>query len=142
MRRKLMDGRHEGLARPSNVIEATTESTQGSHSAPFPRALPEFFIKAFSDAGDIIFDGFLGSGTTMAAAHVLGRAGYGCEISPAYCDVILRRMMKLGMDAMLESNGDSFAAVAAQRGVDPEQALNPKAQDSGAIKHHGLNPHY
>jgi DNA modification methylase len=137
MRRKLMDGRHEGLARPSNVIEATTESTQGSHSAPFPRALPEFFIKAFSDAGDIIFDGFLGSGTTMAAAHVLGRAGYGCEISPAYCDVIVRRMMNLGMDAVLESNGDSFAAVAAQRGVDPEQALSPKAQDAGAIRHHG-----
>jgi DNA modification methylase len=78
MRRKLMDGRHEGLARPSSVIEATTESAQGSHSAPFPRALPEFFIKAFSDAGDIVFDGFLGSGTTMAAAHVLERVAYGC----------------------------------------------------------------
>src|ERR1019366_4280582 len=71
MRRKLMDGRHEGLARPSNVIEATTESTQGSHSAPFPRALPEFFIKAFSDAGDIIFDCFMGSGTTIADENAI-----------------------------------------------------------------------
>ena len=78
----------------------------------------------------------------MAAAHVLGRAGYGSEISPAYCDVIVRRMMNLGIDAVLESSGDSFADVAAQRGVDPEQALNPKAQDSGAIKHHGPNPGY
>ena len=34
-------------------------------------------------------DPFTGSGTTMAAAHVLDRVGYGCEISPAYCDVIL-----------------------------------------------------
>jgi DNA modification methylase len=41
------------------LIEAKTESSQGSHSAPFPRAIPEFFIKAFSDAGDIIFDPFL-----------------------------------------------------------------------------------
>jgi DNA modification methylase len=136
------EGRHPGLARPSNVIECKTESSQGSHSAPFPRALVEFFIKAFSDAGDIIFDCFMGSGTTMAAAQVLGRAAYGCEISTAYCDVIVRRMMNLGIDAVLESNGDSFANVAAQRGVDPEQALNPKAQDSGAIKHHGPNPCY
>ena len=136
------EGRHAGLARPSNVIECKTESSQGSHSAPYPRALVEFFIKAFSDAGDLIFYCFMGSGTTIAAAHVLDRSGYGCEISPAYCDVIVRRMMNLGIDAMLESNGDSFADVAAQRGVDPEQALNPKAQDSGAIKHHGPNPCY
>ena len=84
----------------------------------------------------------MGSGTSMAAAHVLGRAAYGSEISPAYCDVIVRRMMNLGIDAMLESNGDSFADVAAARGVYLDQTLNPKAQDSGAIKHHGPNPCY
>ena len=124
------------------MIECKTESSQGSHSAPYPRALVEFFIKAFSDAGDTVLDCFMGSGTTMAAALALGRTGYGCEISPAYCDVIVRRMMNLGIDAMLESNGDSFADVAAARGVDLEQTLNPKAQDSGAIKHHGPNPPY
>jgi len=86
-----MEGRHGGLARPSNVIEAKTESSQGSHSAPFPRAIPEFFIKAFSDPGDVIFDPFSGSGTTLVTAGLLGRAGYGVEISPAYSDVILRR---------------------------------------------------
>ncbi|MBI4443229.1 MAG: hypothetical protein HY649_07625 [Acidobacteria bacterium] len=62
---------HRGIARPSNVIEAKTESSQGSHSAPFPRAIPEFFIKAFSNQGDAVFDLFLGSGTTMAAAALL-----------------------------------------------------------------------
>jgi DNA modification methylase len=77
------------------VIEAKTESTQGSHSAPFPRALVEFFVKAFSDSGDVVFEPFTGSGTTLAAAHVHGRVGYGIEISPAYCDVILRRMAEL-----------------------------------------------
>ena len=50
------------------MIEAKTESSQGTHSAPFPRALVEFFVKAYSDPGDLIFDPFLGSGTTMAAA--------------------------------------------------------------------------
>jgi hypothetical protein len=121
-------GRHTGLARPSNVIEVKSESSQGSHSAPFPRALVEFFLLAFSDADDIVFDCFMGSGSTMAAAHVLGRAGYGCEISPAYCDVILRRMMNLaGETPVLAETGESFGAVAAARGVLVEQALASEA---------------
>ena len=137
------NGRFVGVARPSNVIEVKSESSQGSHSAPFPRALVEFFLLAFSDAGDIVFDPFMGSGTTMAAAEVLGRAGYGTEISPAYCDVIARRIANLsGNDAALEATGQTFAAVAESRGVPSYPALNPKAQDSRAIKHNGPNPHY
>jgi len=137
------EGRHAGLARPSNVVEVKSESSQGSHSAPFPRALVEFFLKAYSDAGDVIFDPFMGSGTTMAAAALLARSGYGCEISPAYCDVIVRRIMNLtGETAQLAATGETFAAAAESRGVPAEQAMNPKAQDSRAIKHHGPNPCY
>ena len=133
MRRKLVDGRHEGIARPSNVVEVKTESSQGSHSAPFPRALVEFFLLAFSDPGDLIFDPFLGSGTSMAAAHVLDRRGAGCEISPAYCDVVLRRMVDLtGETAVLADTGETFRAVAAARGVAVEQALNPKESGNKA----------
>jgi DNA modification methylase len=107
-----------GMARPSNVIEAAAESGQGSHSAPFPRALVEFFLKAFSDAGDVVLDPFMGSGTTMAAAHVLGRVGHGYEISPAYCDVILRRMTELtGEEPVLVATGQSLQEVARLRGV-------------------------
>lgn len=108
--------RHEGMARPSNVIEVRTESNQGSHSAPFPRALVEFFIRAFSDPSDIVFDPFLGSGTTMAAAQVLDRAGYGIEISPAYCDVILRRIEHLTGTEPVLATGETFNDIAAQRG--------------------------
>jgi DNA modification methylase len=111
-----LDGRHGGIARPSNVIEVKTESSQGSHSAPFPRPLVEFFVKAYSDPGDIVFDPFLGSGTTIAAAHVLDRAGYGCEISPGYCDVILRRIEQLaGTEAVLATTGESFSAITTVR---------------------------
>ena len=141
MRRKLVDGRHEGIARPSNVIECKSESGQGSHSAPFPRALVEFFVLAFTDPGDVVFDPFMGSGTTMAAAEVLGRIGYGAEISPGYCDVILGRMMTLTGNEAVHESGATFTEIASTRGIDPGQALNPKAQDSGAMKHHGPNPH-
>jgi hypothetical protein len=79
----------------------------------------------------------------MAAAQVLGRTGYGCEISPAYCDVIVRRIINLtGETPTLAETGETFAAVAEARGVPIDQALNPKTQDSRAIKHHGPNPHY
>ena len=143
MRRKLVDGRHEGIARPSNVVEVKTESSQGSHSAPFPRALVEFFLKAFSDAGDVVFDPFLGSGTTIAAAHVLGRTGYGIEISPAYCDVILRRMANLANEEpVLVATGEQMTAVAAARGVPSEQVDNPRLRDARRIQHHGPAPFY
>jgi hypothetical protein len=125
------------------VIEVKSESSQGTHSAPYPRALVEFFLLAFSDAGDVVFDPFMGSGTTMAAAALLDRAAYGCEISAGYCDVVLRRMMNLtGETPLLSDTGETFTAVSEARGVPIGQALNPKQQDSRAIKHHGLNPHY
>ena len=129
------DGRHDGIARPSNVIEVKTESSQGSHSAPFPRALVEFFVKAFSDPGDVVFDPFLGSGTTMAAAHVLGRVGYGCEISPAYCDVILRRIEHLAeTEPVLAEAGGKFSEVAAGRGVSAVEGADLRQRDSKSIR--------
>ena len=129
------EGRHTGMARPSNVIEVKTESSQGSHSAPFPRALIEFFVKAFSDPGDVVLDPFLGSGTTMAAAHVLGRAGYGCEISPAYCDVILRRIERLAeTEPVLAETGETFGEVAAGRGVSTDESADLRQRDSKSIR--------
>jgi hypothetical protein len=57
--------------------------------------------------------------------------------------VILRRIMNLtGEMAMLTETGATFAAAAESRGVPVGQALNPKRQDSRAIKHHGPNPFY
>tara|TARA_Y100001963_G_scaffold35144_1_gene48996 strand:- start:677 stop:1069 length:393 start_codon:yes stop_codon:yes gene_type:complete len=82
----------KGLARPSNVIQiGTGGGTLGNHAAAFPTGLPSFFIKAYSDPGDIIFDPFMGSGTTMIAAANEKRIAMGCEISPAYCDTIRQR---------------------------------------------------
>jgi DNA modification methylase len=73
-------------------------------------------VKAYSDPGDVIFDPFLGSGTTIAAAHVLGRVGCGVEISPAYCDVILRRIEHLaGVEPVLAETGESLNVIAARR---------------------------
>lgn len=84
-----------GMALPSNVIEIKAEGGQSAHSAPFPSGLPAFFIKAFTDTGDRTFDPFMGSGSTLIATERLERIGYGMQISPAYCDVIVERWQNL-----------------------------------------------
>lgn len=44
-----------------------------------------------SSPGQAVYDPFLGSGTTVIAAEMEGRACYGLELNPAYCDVIVKR---------------------------------------------------
>jgi DNA modification methylase len=69
---------------PTNVLHFGTECSNKNHSATFPSALPEWFIKLFSKEGDLILDPFLGSGTTAVAAKMLNRHYIGIEILPEY----------------------------------------------------------
>ena len=68
------------LAYPSNVLHASPVAHNTGHSAPFPDWLPEFFIKLFTDPGDLVVDPFAGSGTTSRVALRLGRRAVGIEI--------------------------------------------------------------
>jgi len=67
----------------------------GNHPTPKPVELVSIALKNSTDKRDIVFDPFLGSGTTLIAAEQLGRKCYGMEISPAYCDVIIQRWENL-----------------------------------------------
>ena len=93
--------RPDGEALPGNVVKLGTGGSESVHSAAFPVGLPEFFIKAFSDEGDLIFDPFLGSATTIVAADRNGRVGAGTELSPKYVAVCLERLSALGMKPRL-----------------------------------------
>jgi site-specific DNA-methyltransferase (adenine-specific) len=75
------------LAYPANVLHLATECSNRSHSAAFPDALPEWFIKLFSKPGDTVLDPFSGSGTTMRVAHSMGRTGLGIELLEDYCQL-------------------------------------------------------
>jgi len=87
------------------------------HPAVFPVALPEFVIDAYSDAGDVVFEPFGGSGTTMLAAQRTGRACRAMEIAPEYVDVAIKRFQQNfpGVPVTLDATGRSFDEVAAER---------------------------
>lgn len=76
---------------PSNVLHLATESSNKSHSATFPRSLPSWFIKLFTQEGDLILDPFLGSGTTSISASLLNRNSVGIEILPEYYNIAIER---------------------------------------------------
>jgi DNA modification methylase len=87
-------GHGVGLAYPSNVLDIMEGANVEGHSAAFPVRFPSFFIKAYTDPGDLVYEPFMGSGTTMIASAKEGRVCRGIEISPKYCDVIRRRWTK------------------------------------------------
>lgn len=57
--------------------------------------------------GDV-YDPFLGSGTTMVAAQLLGRICYGMELNPKYCQVIIDRMLNLDPDLEVKINNKKY----------------------------------
>ena len=62
-----------------------------------------------SRPGQLVYDPFLGSGTSLIAAEMTGRTCIGIELSPAYVDVILRRWQDFtGRTAIHQASGQSF----------------------------------
>jgi site-specific DNA-methyltransferase (adenine-specific) len=82
------------LVYPNNVLHLATECGNKSHSAVFPEALPEWFIKLFTRTGDIVLDPFLGSGTTAVVAHRMHRHVIGIEIASDYVDAAQKRLQR------------------------------------------------
>jgi DNA modification methylase len=69
-----------------------------NHPAPFPLALAERLIRMFSFVGDTVFDPFLGTGTTSAAAASCGRNSVGSEVDPAYFEQCIARMSDVTLE--------------------------------------------
>lgn len=106
---------------PDSVIEVTRQRGRIGegidHPAVFPVGLPQFFIEAYTDAGEIVLEPFAGSGTTLLAGELTGRRVRAVELAPEYVDVALRRWMQHHPDRVpvLEGSGRTFGEVAAER---------------------------
>lgn len=75
-------------AYPTNVLYLATECGNKNHSAAFPEALPEWFIKVFTKKHDSILDPFAGSGTTLRVAQRMSRNSTGIEINKNYFETV------------------------------------------------------
>ncbi|MDR2861585.1 MAG: site-specific DNA-methyltransferase [Syntrophobacterales bacterium] len=95
---------------PTNVVHLATECSNKNHSATFPRELPEWFIKLFTQENDIVLDPFMGSGTTIEVANRMKRNAIGIEIIPEYYNEIKQRFAPLEyylMEPIIEYETDS-----------------------------------
>lgn len=79
-------------AYPSNVLHLSTECSNKNHSAAFPEALPEWFIKLFTQPGDTVLDPFMGSGTTNFVAQRMFRNSIGIELYKEYYDFVKEKI--------------------------------------------------
>lgn len=80
-----------------NIWEYPTQTDEfsGQHPAPFPYGLAEDHVLSWSQPGDVIFDPFSGSGTTLAAAYQNDRRAIGIEISGEYCQIARDRLDRI-----------------------------------------------
>ena len=83
------------MAYPTNVLHLATECGNKNHSAAFPKALPAWFIKLFTEEDDVVLDPFVGSGTTCMAAYELNRSYIGIELKEDYYQLAVENINTL-----------------------------------------------
>ena len=76
----------------NNIWKYTTSFNGVKHPAPFPEALAKDHVLSWSRLDEIVYDPFMGSGTTAKAAKELGRNYIGSEISESYVAIALKRL--------------------------------------------------
>ena len=91
----------------------TKEGESGSkiHPSQKPIKLCGDVLEDFTEKNNIIYDGFLGSGSTLIVCEKLQRQCLGMELDPKYCDVIIKRWQDFtGKQATLESTGEPYGS--------------------------------
>ncbi len=83
------------MAYPTNVLHMATECAHKGHPAAFPKDLPKWFIRLFTDKGDTVLDPFAGSGTTLVAALELGRKAIGIDTKRPTANLYGKRFVTL-----------------------------------------------
>lgn len=92
----------------TTILEFDRPQRNAEHPTMKPIPLFAYQISNSSKQGDIVADGFGGSGTTMVACHQLNRKAYLVEFDPKYCQVIIDRMRKLDPSLKITRNGQTY----------------------------------
>jgi len=100
----------------TTILEFDRPSRNAEHPTMKPVELFEYQILNNTKGGDQVLDSFAGSGTTAIACEKNGRFARLMELDPKYCDVIVNRWQDFtGQQATLESTGETFTEISAQR---------------------------
>lgn len=100
----------------TTILEFDRPSCNDIHPTMKPVNLIEYQIKNNTKGSDVVLDLFLGSGSTLIAAHKTGRKCYGMELDPKYCDVIIKRWQEFtGLEAVHSETGKTYAIMAEER---------------------------
>jgi len=91
-------------------VAGTFKERQGFHGCQMPEQLLGRIIRVSSNPGDIVFDPFAGSGTTLAVAKKLGRSWLGCELSEEYVRAATERLNAIEEGAALDGPADPIAS--------------------------------
>jgi len=97
-----------GASDEKSVWELKKDLKNKFHPTQKPIELPEKALKNSSKKNQIVYDAFLGGGSTMIAAHQLDRVCYGMELDPKYCQVIIDRMLNLDENLKIRINGKKY----------------------------------
>jgi DNA modification methylase len=101
------NGTHKWYSdRKQQSIWISKSIRENGHTTPKPIEIVSKAINNSSLTLHLIFDLFLGSGSTMVASHQLNRKCYGMELDPKYCQVIIDRMIKLDPTLVIKRNGE------------------------------------
>jgi len=93
-----------------------------AHSTVKPIPLVADFILDCSNRGDLVVDPFIGSGTTLIAAHRTKRRGAGIELDPLYVDTAVKRLAKASkLTPVLAGDGRTFDEIARARTIERER---------------------
>ena len=99
-----------------SIAPAGAEDADTPHGTQKPVEVMRRPIINNSATGDLVYEPFCGSGTTLVAAETVGRVCLAMELDPAYCDVIVRRWQQFtGKAALLDGDGRSFDELVAGR---------------------------
>jgi hypothetical protein len=111
----------ESVPETPKVFGGNDSDTATGHGTQKPVELMRRPMLNHTERGAIVYDPFLGSGSTLAAAEDVGRVCYGVEIDAAYVDTIVLRWQKLtAKAALLEGEGRTFDQIRTERGSSSE----------------------